>query len=88
MSQDLFVYAGSETRDPLLTVLKRSQQYNVRIKSVDGRVLTDFQGSKIYDFASCNYLGFDLDQDSLMDGGIAAAKSFGMHTSSARLIRE
>lgn len=86
MSQDLFVYAGSETRDPLLTVLKRSQQYNVRIKSVDGRVLTDFQGNKIYDFASCNYLGFDLDQDSLMDGGIAAAKSFGMHTSRARLM--
>ncbi|MBP2169419.1 8-amino-7-oxononanoate synthase [Erwinia toletana] len=86
MLQNTFLNAGNETRDPLLQVLQQSQQYNVRISSIDGRVLKDVRGNTLYDFASCNYLGLDLDQDKLIPAGVQAAKSFGMHTSRARLM--
>ncbi|WP_369789294.1 aminotransferase class I/II-fold pyridoxal phosphate-dependent enzyme [Rouxiella sp. WC2420] len=84
--QNSFLQASSSERDPLLLVLKQSQQYDVRITKVEHRELTDVHGKKLFDFASCNYLGFDCEQEVLLDKGVQAAKAFGMHTSRARLM--
>lgn len=84
--QNSFLQQSSSERDPLLLVLKQSQQYDVRITRVNKRELTDSYGKTLYDFASCNYLGFDCEQEKLLDRGIQAAREFGMHTSRARLM--
>lgn len=84
--QNTFINAGAEIRDPLLLVLKKSQQYNVIIAKANGRELIDVYGKKLFDFASCNYLGFDCEQDTLLEAGVRAAKAWGMHTSRARLM--
>jgi len=84
--QNKYLTSRSSERDPLLMVLKQSQQYDVRIAQVDQRELIDIHGKKLYDFASCNYLGFDCEQDQLLSKGIQAAKDYGMHTSRARLM--
>ena len=85
--QDSFVRSiDGDMRDALLEVLRESHQYNVRITDVNKRVLTDIHGNTIYDFASCNYISFDQDQEALLEAGVQAAKSFGMHTSRARLM--
>lgn len=85
--QNSFIEEGlGDQRDPLLTVLRRSQQYNIRIKKVNKRELLDHRGQRLIDFASCNYLSFDQDQDKLLASGVRAAKRWGMHTSRARLM--
>lgn len=77
---------NGDQRDPLLEVLRRSCQYNVRIGSVNKRELEDIHGHKLIDFASCNYISFDQEQEALLPAGIEAAKAFGIHTSRARLM--
>jgi 8-amino-7-oxononanoate synthase len=79
-------YDQVDRRDPLLQVLRRSRQYNVRIKSVDKRELIDVNDHKLIDFASCNYLSFDQEQSTLLPRGAAAAHRYGLHTSRARLM--
>ncbi len=76
----------SDQRDPLLDVLRRSMQYNVRIKKVIKRELIDVKGNKLLDFASCNYTSFDQEQSALLSSGIKGATLFGLHTSRARLM--
>lgn len=76
----------SGERDPLLEVLKRSKQYDVIIKSSNKRELIDINNHELIDFASCNYISFDQEQEALLEGGIASAKKYGMHTSRARLM--
>lgn len=85
--QNKFIqYSSGDQRDPLLEVLRRSQQYNIQIQKVLNRYLIDRRGHKLIDFASCNYLSFDQDQAKLLPAGVRAAKKFGMHTSRARLM--
>ncbi|WP_194847295.1 aminotransferase class I/II-fold pyridoxal phosphate-dependent enzyme [Candidatus Neptunochlamydia vexilliferae] len=85
--QDRFISTiGEGQRDPLLATLRESHQYNVVIHSVDGRELIDSKGKKLLDFASCNYIGFDQDQEALLAEGVKAAREFGIHTSRARLM--
>lgn len=84
--QQAFLQHSASERDPLLLVLRQSQQYDVRIARAEGRELTDIHGKKLYDFASCNYLGFDCEQEELLARGVQAAREFGMHTSRARLM--
>lgn len=76
----------SDQRDPLFDVLRDSHQYNVRFDTINKRELVDVNGQKLLDFASCNYLSFDQEQDRLLQYGIEAAKKYGLHTSRARLM--
>ncbi len=76
----------ADMRDPLMSVLAESCQYNVVYHSVSGREIIDVNGNKLIDFASCNYLSFDQEQEVLLPHGVAAAKDFGLHTSRARLM--
>lgn len=85
--QDQYIKADvDDMRAPLFSVLKKSCQYDVRIRSVDKRKLTDIKGNCLIDFASCNYLSFDQDTDRLLNAGVRAARKFGVHTSRARLM--
>jgi 8-amino-7-oxononanoate synthase len=85
--QDQFISSHNpDMRDALMTVLDKSCQYNVRINTVDKRELEDINGKKLLDFASCNYLSFDQEQDRLLQSGVNAAKKYGIHTSRARLM--
>ena len=85
--QDTFVlHSTSDMRDLLMSVLNESCQYNLVYRSVSGRELTDVHGKKLIDFASCNYLSFDQEQEALLPSGIAAVKEYGLHTSRARLM--
>ncbi|MCC6748655.1 MAG: pyridoxal phosphate-dependent aminotransferase family protein [Deltaproteobacteria bacterium] len=85
--QDTFIQPGEgDQRDPLLAVLRESKQYNVRIVSAKGRVLTDASGHQLFDFASCNYISFDQEQEALLEAGVRAVKQYGLHTSRARLM--
>jgi len=76
----------SGDRDPLIEVLRRSKQYDVIIKSANKRELIDANNHELVDFASCNYISFDQEQDALLESGLAAAKKYGVHTSRARLM--
>lgn len=85
--QDQYIETDvNDMRAPLFNVLKESCQYDVRIRSVEKRNLIDVKGNSLIDFASCNYLSFDQDTDSLLSAGVAAARKFGVHTSRARLM--
>lgn len=86
IQDSLAVSGNGDRRDPLFEVLTKSRQYNVRIASVEKRILVDIHGHKLLDFASCNYLSFDQEQDALLPGGLAAVSEFGLHTSRARLM--
>lgn len=77
---------AADQRDALLHVLRESCQYNVRIKTVRKRELIDIHGKKLLDFASCNYLSFDQEQDTLLPAGVKAVQKYGLHTSRARLM--
>lgn len=78
--------AGSGQRDPLLEVLRRSQQYNLVYQSALKREIIDLEGKNLIDFSSCNYISFDQEQDLLLQSGVEAAKKYGVHTSRARLM--
>ena len=85
--QDRYIEIDANNmRAPLFSVLKASCQYDVRIRSVNKRKLIDVKGNSLIDFASCNYLSFDLDTDRLLNAGMTVAKKFGVHTSRARLM--
>jgi 8-amino-7-oxononanoate synthase len=86
-TQNRFIDAADgDQRDPLLDVLRRSCQYNVRIREVNKREIVDVNGHSLADFASCNYISFDQEQDALLPAGLDAARRFGVHTSRARLV--
>ncbi len=85
--QDIFTQDHSgDVRDPLMQTLNESCQYNIRFDTVHKRELIDIKQHKLLDFASCNYLSFDQEQDRLLQSGIDAVKKYGLHTSRARLM--
>lgn len=86
LQNEFIAASGDDMRDPLLEVLRRSCQYNIRIKSVKKRELIDVTGRRLIDFASCNYTSFDQEQRALMPAGIKATQAYGVHTSRARLM--
>ncbi len=73
--QDIFTQDHSgDVRDPLMQTLNESCQYNIRFDTVHKRELIDIKQHKLLDFASCNYLSFDQEQDRLLQSGIDAVK--------------
>jgi 8-amino-7-oxononanoate synthase len=70
--------------DELARVVPRNPMFDAVIEEIDGRRIRI--GSKwLIDYASCNYLGFDLDPEIMdaIDGGI---RRWGTHPSWSRLL--
>ena len=85
--EDRYLTLGDRhQRDPLLSVLKESRQYDVKVRSIHKRELVDLEGHELADFASCNYISMDQDVKVLLKAGAAATKKFGIHSGRARLM--
>lgn len=61
------------------------KQYNVVVTKIQGRKVYTEDHRVLYDFASCNYLGLDLDHEMLEYDLRPENKKWGMHPSWARL---
>ncbi|MFO0603423.1 MAG: pyridoxal phosphate-dependent aminotransferase family protein [Polyangiales bacterium] len=72
---------GHET---LLQLQRDGALYNVVVTEVDGRRVRAADGRWLVDFASCNYLGLDLDPEVAASIAPAVAR-YGTHPSWARL---
>lgn len=66
-------------------MFKRMRQYNVTAKEIKGRKIRVSKDHWVIDFASCNYLGLDLDteMDIIVSGEM---KKWGVHPSWCRLV--
>ncbi len=60
-------------------------QYNVMATKIEGRKIWTSDKHWVYDFASCNYLGLDLDDEMQQDVGNQITK-WGVHPSWCRLV--
>ena len=63
----------------------RMKQYNVTAKEICGRKIKVDQEHWVIDFASCNYLGLDLDKDMFLNVSEEIEK-WGVHPSWCRLV--
>src|SRR5579872_2069817 len=63
----------------------RMKQYNVTALAIKGRKIKASEGHWLIDFASCNYLGLDLDPEMGMDVEESIRK-WGVHPSWCRLV--
>jgi 8-amino-7-oxononanoate synthase len=70
--------------ETLLALLRDGKLYGLEVTEVDGRRLRLPDGRWIVDFASCNYLGLDLDEEVKASIAPAVAR-YGTHPSWARL---
>lgn len=71
-------------RASIQEVLDKSQMFDADVVEIKGRMLK-VNGQWLADFASCNYLGFDLDEE--MMGSIEPElKRWGVHPSWCRLV--
>ena len=71
-------------RASIQEVLSRSRMFDADVVEMKGRMLK-IDGHWLADFASCNYLGFDLDQE-MMDSIEPELKKWGVHPSWCRLV--
>lgn len=77
---------SAENRRGLISeMFERNPQYDVTALAVDGRRIKVRDDHWVVDFASCNYLGLDLDPE--MVAGVAGAiGDWGVHPSWCRLV--
>ncbi len=61
------------------------KQYNVIAREINGRKIRTSKNHWVTDFASCNYLGLDLDPEMELDVG-DSIKKWGVHPSWCRLV--
>lgn len=72
-------------RGPIRKLFNKIKQYNVTAKEIKGRKIRVLDDHWVIDFASCNYLGLDLDPD--MDYTISREISkWGVHPSWSRIV--
>lgn len=71
-------------RASIQEVLDRSRMFDAVAVEIDGRMIR-IDEHWVADFASCNYLGFDL-EPALMDAVEPALKRWGIHPSWCRLV--
>lgn len=71
-------------RASIQEVLARSRMFDADVVELKGRMLK-IDGHWLADFASCNYLGFDLDEE-MMDSIEPELKKWGVHPSWCRLV--
>lgn len=66
-------------------MFKTMKQYNVTALAIDGRKIKVSDSHWVIDFASCNYLGLDLDPE-MEEGVVPNIKKWGVHPSWCRLV--
>jgi len=66
-------------------MFKRMKQYNVVALAIDGRKIKVSDDHWVVDFASCNYLGLDLDSE-MEKGVLPNIEKWGVHPSWCRLV--
>jgi 8-amino-7-oxononanoate synthase len=71
-------------RSDIRSVLEASPMFDAEAKAIDGRKIK-FGDKWFADFASCNYLGFDLDNE-IIESIEPALKKWGVHPSWCRLV--
>jgi len=86
-TEDKMIEANeSENRRALIRqMFRRMKQYNVMAKEIKGRQIRVGDTHWVTDFASCNYLGFDLDRDIGTDVNEEIDR-WGVHPSWCRLV--
>ncbi|MBI5064689.1 pyridoxal phosphate-dependent aminotransferase family protein [Candidatus Woesearchaeota archaeon] len=72
-------------RKTIMSVLRKSPMFNVTALEIKGRMIRVGKNHWVADFASCNYLGFDLDKEIMASVG-PAVKKWGVHPSWCRLV--
>ncbi|MBN2525112.1 MAG: pyridoxal phosphate-dependent aminotransferase family protein [Deltaproteobacteria bacterium] len=72
-------------RSQIRTMFNQMKQYNVIVSGIDGRKVEVEKGHWVVDFASCNYLGLDLDSETSNDID-KEIKNWGVHPSWCRLV--
>ena len=72
-------------RGQIRNMFDRMKQYNVTAKEIRGRSIKVQDGHWVSDFASCNYLGLDLDEEMTADIP-EEIKRWGVHPSWCRLV--
>ncbi len=72
-------------RQTIMAVLKASPMFNVNAQEIKGRMIKVEKNHWLADFASCNYLGFDLEED-IMASVDPAVRKWGVHPSWCRLV--
>lgn len=84
--QKLIELNMQENRRGLIrTMFNKMKQYNVTAKEIKGRKIRVSEDHWVIDFASCNYLGLDLDNE--MDFTVSEEiKKWGVHPSWCRLV--
>lgn len=80
----LLARRASGSHETLLQLQRDGALYNVVVTEVDGRRVRAADGRWLTDFASCNYLGLDLDPEVAASIAPAVAR-YGTHPSWARL---
>lgn len=71
-------------RASIMEVLGRSRMFDADAVRIDGRMI-EVDGKWLADFASCNYLGFDLDRE-IIDAIEPELVRWGVHPSWCRLV--
>ena len=71
-------------RSTIHQILAASRMYDADAVQIDGRMIK-IDGAWVADFASCNYLGFDL-ESSLIEAVEPALRRWGIHPSWCRLV--
>lgn len=85
MSFDRIIRANLEgQRADIRSVLEASPMFDAEAKEIDGRKIK-FADKWFADFASCNYLGFDLNNE-IIESIEPALKTWGVHPSWCRLV--
>lgn len=78
--------AQAESRRSLISsMFDDIRQYDVTAREIDGRRIRVRDDHWVIDFASCNYLGLDLDPE-LTSGVAASIERWGVHPSWCRLV--
>lgn len=89
MAQNVFDHLIAQNeksqRATIKQVLQQSCMFDVGAKKIDGRKIMVADDKWVVDFASCNYLGFDLD-DEIMAAIEPAVHKWGTHPSWARIV--
>ncbi|KKR45716.1 MAG: 7-keto-8-aminopelargonate synthetase-like protein enzyme [Parcubacteria group bacterium GW2011_GWB1_40_14] len=72
-------------RSEIRKIFDRTPMYNLSALEIDGRKIRVSKNHWVIDFASCNYLGLDLDPE--MDDDVSSnIKKWGVHPSWCRLV--
>lgn len=85
ISKFIQVNMGENRRSEIRKIFDKTPMYRVTALEIKGRKIRVAENKWIIDFASCNYLGLDLDQE-MESGIIPEIEKWGVHPSWCRLV--